>query len=57
MGDYPTRICAQCGVKHGRRVGEISSWSPGVCDWCNTETSVTEPRDYGYPPAPKVQAP
>jgi hypothetical protein len=24
------------------------------CGWCGRETETTEPRDYGYPPAPKI---
>ena len=62
MKPYPHWICAPCGEKRGRRLATFcSTWhSPGpkdatdCCGWCgSTERDLTEPRDYGYPPAPK----
>ena len=46
-------ICAPCGARLGRgRATRSTTWSTGDCGWCGEHTSVTEPRDYGYPPAP-----
>lgn len=50
----PSAICTPCGRKHGRaKEGHVASFYPGICDWCGMKTIVTEPRDYGYPSAPK----
>lgn len=54
VNKYPGCICADCGRKHGRVVpGHISVFNVGICGWCGEEKSVTEPRDYCYPPGPK----
>lgn len=47
--DYPQWICADCGVKHGKRPqGRLSCWHVGRCDICGAWTAVTEPRDFGH---------
>jgi hypothetical protein len=46
-------ICSQCGEKYGKPRDCISTWHYGTCDYCGDETTVTEPRDYGYPELPK----
>jgi hypothetical protein len=52
--EYPSGICSPCGQKHGRVIeGHVATFYPGKCEWCGQETIVTEPRDYGYPQAPK----
>lgn len=53
MPDYPTWICSDCGRAHGRRIPDLATFHEGdKCGWCGLETTTTEPRDYGYPPAP-----
>lgn len=46
----PKLVCHECGIKYGRKVikDHISTYHIGTCDVCNQETSVTEPRDFGY---------
>lgn len=56
MADYPAKICPPCGRKHGKPRGSCATFYPGTCGWCGADTIVTEPRDYGYPPAPKRSA-
>ena len=52
---YPTWICADCGKEHGRwPEGHCASWHTDRCGWCGKIASVTEPRDFCYPPAPPV---
>lgn len=46
----PATICADCGARLGRCPdGHVASWWQDTCDYCGRETSVTEPRDYGWP--------
>lgn len=49
--DYPSWICNSCGKKYGSNTsGSVfSTWHIGECGWCKQKTSVTEPRDFGYP--------
>lgn len=47
-------ICADCGKKHGRILeNHLSTWHEDLCHWCGKCKSVTEPRDFGYPPEPE----
>jgi hypothetical protein len=57
--EYPTWICEECGIKHGRwfpKDGTYIGPSPlcatyhvDRCDMCNKDgVMVTEPRDFGY---------
>lgn len=45
---YPSWVCADCGVKHGRRIPKEATWHPDICDICGRNTYVTEPRDFGH---------
>lgn len=41
-------VCKSCGTKYGvYSVGCSSTWN-GKCNVCDTETRVTEARDYAY---------
>lgn len=51
--NYPGRICNECGIQHGARQKQYLSWHTGHCGWCHQVKAVTDPRDYGYPPAPE----
>ena len=45
------KICTNCGQRLGnKQPGMGATWSIGVCDYCNTRTYVTEPRDFGILP-------
>jgi hypothetical protein len=48
--DYPTWICIQCGIEHGRNsVNGFATYHMGKCDICGRDgVPVTEPRDYGH---------
>ncbi len=50
MIDYPKWACVECGKKHGVKMREVSTWHYGKCDVCQSNTQVTEPRDYGHFP-------
>ena len=47
-------ICETCGDRHGTQSSRehISSFRPGICDWCREAKYVTDARDYGYPKLP-----
>lgn len=47
---YPAWICHECGVKYGKRIPDVATWSEGTCGICQCTKSVTEPRDYGHIP-------
>jgi hypothetical protein len=49
MQEYPRWICEACGMKHQQGRRGVSSICLGICGWCDKETGVTEPRDYGFP--------
>lgn len=52
---YPDWVCHHCGEKHRRAKHPCvfaSTFHIGTCDVCEKITSVTEPRDYGYPDFP-----
>lgn len=51
MKKYPTWVCFDCGTKYGKPAG-VCTTHLGVCDVCGEESSVTEPRDFGYPGFP-----
>lgn len=57
MPERPAWICADCGAKHGSRTPKDATWHIGSpCGWCGTTSAaVTEPRDYGWPPAPDAE--
>jgi len=46
--NQPTWVCHKCGVKYGSFRAGIASWHQDTCGCCGRNTSVTEPRDYGY---------
>jgi hypothetical protein len=48
--EYPTWVCAMCGLKYGRGVQEkhVCTWHTGECGVCGDVCSVTEPRDFGH---------
>lgn len=50
---YPSWICNPCGRLYGRRLPTFATFHVGgKCGWCGTTTRpVTEPRDFGHPPA------
>lgn len=52
--EYGDWICGDCGKKYGRIIdGHICTMHIGRCDWCKRRrVSVTQPRDFGYPPMP-----
>lgn len=52
---YPSWICHDCGVKLGRFASSLATYHEGdPCGWCGrSDVPVTEPRDYGYPQAPR----
>jgi len=54
--DYPVWCCIDCGreafirtYKKPMREGGVATFHEGECGSCHKVTSVTEPRDYGYP--------
>lgn len=55
---YPAAICATCGdrLRRNKPRDLAVTWRPGVCGWCGADTSVTQPRDFGYPTAPALPA-
>lgn len=48
MKPYPKWTCIPCGKEHGTRQQAVSCWHYGKCDVCETNTEVTEPRDFGH---------
>lgn len=58
MSDYPAWICSPCGQRLGKRIPTCATFHMGECGWCAAAgVPVTEPRDYGYPAAPRPVAP
>lgn len=45
-------ICEDCGNRYGKKRLGISSWHQGECNYCGEFKSVTQDRDFGYPPLP-----
>jgi len=54
--NYPAWICGPCGEQLGSRIPTCATWHEGdACGWCGSANmAVTEPRDFGYPPAPGI---
>ncbi len=51
-----TWVCKDCGEKFGNRKVGVATWHIGQCDVCKEEgVSITEPRDYGYLSAEKLE--
>lgn len=50
MTEYPKVICGPCGRKYGKPRAGASTFHDNTCGWCGEMRSVTEPRDFGYPP-------
>lgn len=56
---YPFWICGACGMLRGSGHCRVSTWhmpdsanEADRCGWCGTGVhALTEPRDFGYPPA------
>jgi len=46
--EYPSWVCATCGLKYGNRPAGVSTWHIGECGICNGNHPVTEPRDFGH---------
>jgi len=49
--EYPTWVCSDCARDTGATwpKGHVATFHMGICDVCNHNKSVTEPRDWGYP--------
>ena len=43
-----TTVCDECGAKYGTDRGGCATYYEGVCEVCDTETIVTESRDWCY---------
>ena len=43
-----TTVCDECGEKYGTARGGYATYYEGMCEVCNTETVVTESRDWCY---------
>lgn len=42
-------VCYDCGSKYGQRNQQtVSTYHNGKCDICLKQTTVTQPRDFGY---------
>lgn len=56
---YPEWICDGCGTKRAGwpKTKHISTYHTGVCEVCEKNTTVTEPRDWGYPTFPGHEKP
>ena len=58
LAAYPKWVCEDCALNGIERFGaegkrrDQSSWHYGLCDVCNQQKSVTEPRDFGFPKWP-----
>lgn len=53
LEEYPKTICMECGTSYGHMPkGHLATFYQGMCGWCKRKRTVTEPRDYGYPPYP-----
>ena len=62
MNKYPSWVCSKCGLKalehfvadkpqYARYLGRVTAiWHKDKCDVCQETKSVTEPRDFFYPP-------
>lgn len=50
MTDYPDWICADCGMRWGRKPdgNRHATLHAGTCGICGNRDVVTEPRDYGH---------
>ena len=46
--NYPSWVCAKCGLKHGNHPASVSTWHINKCDVCGESLPVTEPRDFGH---------
>jgi len=51
--DYPSWVCYDCArnagyVCQGMQM-QLSTYHMGICDVCNEEKALSEPRNYGYP--------
>jgi hypothetical protein len=52
--DYPVWVCTECAEKAGGRMRrEYATWHVDLCGVCAALRTVTEPRDFGYPPFPR----
>lgn len=49
--NYPAWICTQCAEdNHGKWPDlHLGTWHMDICDVCNKERAVTQPKDWGYP--------
>ena len=48
--EQPDWCCVSCGERYGYgwEEGHLATWHMGLCGICGAESSVTEPRDFGY---------
>lgn len=47
--DYPSWVCGVCAENAGGKLKGVATFHVDECGICGSTTSVTEPRDYGYP--------
>jgi hypothetical protein len=49
--NYPTWTCGKCAEEAGGRFPKdhIATYHYNICDVCGQKTTVTQPKDYGYP--------
>lgn len=47
---YPDWICEPCGRRYGKHPegNHVATYHNGKCGVCGTQTSVSEPRDFGH---------
>jgi hypothetical protein len=51
---YPSWICKECAESLGyKNRFSISCYHPDICGWCEQMKTVTQPRDYSFPPFKK----
>lgn len=47
---YPNWVCQPCGrAASGERQFSLSTYHDGFCNVCDSNATVTEPRDFFYP--------
>ena len=50
MDSYTSWICRECAIRSGGKPRDsISTYNENKCGVCGKVTSVTRPRNYGYP--------
>lgn len=49
LSKFPTWLCAECASKFGSETPNNVEWLYGKCCVCQSNKSVTSPRDFGLP--------